>query len=348
MQNKIKFSPLLLLPICILLIFVPLNASAAAPAVRAILFYSPTCGHCEKVINQDLPPIQQTYQESLIIAQIDVTQAKGQELYQAAANFFNIPDNRLGVPTMIVGGTILVGEQEIPQQLPGIIQSGLSNGGINWPDLPGLDQFTAGLSEPQAVSQTNNPWLEKFMRDPLGNSIAVAVLIGMIISLVWIAYKFVMGDADQTRPWPGWVVPVLAVIGIGIAVYMTFVETTQAAAICGPIGDCNSVQKSAYATLFGFLPVGVLGLLGYSTILIVWIVQRFLSVDWRRIAWLLLWGLSVFGVLFSIYLTFLEPFVIGATCVWCISSAIVMTLLLWATTPMAILGSNQEESFQPA
>jgi uncharacterized membrane protein len=36
-----------------------------------------------------------------------------------------------------------------------------------------------------------------------------------------------------------------------------------------------------------------------------------------------------FGTLFSIYLTFLEPFVIGATCAWCLTSAIIMTALLW-------------------
>jgi len=42
----------------------------------------------------------------------------------------------------------------------------------------------------------------------------------------------------------------------------------------------------------------------------------------------------VIGVLFSIYLTFLEPFVIGATCAWCLSSAVIMTLLLLLTTTL--------------
>jgi len=37
------------------------------------------------------------------------------------------------------------------------------------------------------------------------------------------------------------------------------------------------------------------------------------------------------GVAFSIYLTFLEPFVIGATCIWCLSSAIIVTALFWIT-----------------
>jgi uncharacterized membrane protein len=45
--------------------------------------------------------------------------------------------------------------------------------------------------------------------------------------------------------------------------------------------------------------------------------------------------MCIFGVLFSIYLTFLEPFVIGATCMWCISSAVLMIILLLISTPAA-------------
>jgi uncharacterized membrane protein len=48
-----------------------------------------------------------------------------------------------------------------------------------------------------------------------------------------------------------------------------------------------------------------------------------------------IWAAALLGTLFSVYLTFLEPFVIGATCAWCLTSAVVMTLLLWATAPMA-------------
>jgi uncharacterized membrane protein len=48
------------------------------------------------------------------------------------------------------------------------------------------------------------------------------------------------------------------------------------------------------------------------------------------------WGFSLFGILFSIYLTTLEPFVIGATCMWCVSSAVLMTLIFYAATPIYI------------
>ena len=38
--------------------------------------------------------------------------------------------------------------------------------------------------------------------------------------------------------------------------------------------------------------------------------------------------MALFGTIFSIYLTYLELFVIYAVCIWCISSAIIITLLL--------------------
>jgi uncharacterized membrane protein len=51
--------------------------------------------------------------------------------------------------------------------------------------------------------------------------------------------------------------------------------------------------------------------------------------------------MSVLGVLFSVYLTFLEPFVIGATCAWCLSSAVLMTALMWLSAGDGILALNQ-------
>jgi uncharacterized membrane protein len=311
------------------------------------------------VLQNTLPPLQQQYPQELVVATVNVTEPQGRELYLAMVDAFQLPDERLGVPALVIGDQVLVGSQEIPEQFPGLIQSGLAGGGVAWPNLAGLAQYTQSL-EPASVSldepiaeSTGAPddeptgllerVRERYLRDVAGNTLAVVVLLGMLASLVLVAYNFVMGDPDKIKPWPGWVIPLLTVVGMGIAAYLTFVETTKTSAICGPIGDCNSVQQSPYAMILGILPVGVLGLLGYAAILALWVVQRFSSEKIRRLAWFGLWGLSIFGVLFSIYLTFLEPFVIGATCIWCISSAIIMTLLLWATTPLARLAAGAPE-----
>jgi uncharacterized membrane protein len=51
--------------------------------------------------------------------------------------------------------------------------------------------------------------------------------------------------------------------------------------------------------------------------------------------------MTLFGTLFSIYLTFLEPFVIGATCAWCLSSAVIMTIQMWLSiTPGKLAITN--------
>ena len=52
------------------------------------------------------------------------------------------------------------------------------------------------------------------------------------------------------------------------------------------------------------------------------------------------------GLVFSIYLTYLELFVIHAVCIWCLSSAVIMALLMLLTLPAAtqwVAVSDEEE-----
>ena len=88
--------------------------------------------------------------------------------------------------------------------------------------------------------------------------------------------------------------------------------------MCGPVGNCNAVQQSSWAMLLG-VPVGTLGQAGYLGIFTAWILAVVGPKRWVDSAWL----------------TFLEPFVIGATCLWCLTSAVLMTLILMGATPRA-------------
>jgi uncharacterized membrane protein len=113
-----------------------------------------------------------------------------------------------------------------------------------------------------------------------------------------------------------------------VAGYLAYVETAQVNAVCGPVGDCNTVQQSEYARLFGILPIGVLGLIGYAAIVIAWLIARNTYDRLADLAVKSLFVMTIFGTLFSIYLTYLEPFVIGATCAWCLTSSVLMTVLM--------------------
>jgi uncharacterized membrane protein len=314
-----------------------LTAQAAAPIVRAVLFYSPTCGHCHFVMTETLPALREKYGEQLQILEIDATVEAGGTLYWAAIAAYQIDRNRVGVPALIVADQFLVGSDEIPEQFPGIIESLLAQNGSDWPNIPGLEVALAQQGFTQEEPQLEAGWQARFMKDPLANGIAVAVLAGMIASLTASAGMVIFSWKAPRRveSWPGWIIPLVCILGLGVAGYLTYVESTASQAVCGPVGDCNAVQSSPYAKVLGFLPVGLLGMIGYGGIILAWAIRATTSGRVKNLSILAMWGMALFGVLFSSYLTFLEPFVIGATCVWCIASALLITALLWATTPGA-------------
>ena len=169
--------------------------------------------------------------------------------------------------------------------------------------------------------------LDKFGQDPLGNGIATLVLLLLGLSVIAAPLMAARGSLPT---FPAWTTIVLAVAGMAVAGYLANVETSGSQAVCGPVGDCNAVQTSSYARLFG-IHIGVLGLVGYGSIALLWVVSRVARgalVEWALM--LIALG-ALFGVTFSAYLTFLEPFVIGATCMWCITSALLMLALLWVS-----------------
>ena len=318
------------------------RATGAIAVVRAVLFFSPTCAHCQQVINEDLPPILDQYKDQLQIIGIDTSVQEGAQMYQAAIARFLIPENRRGVPAIIVGDTVLVGTQEIPEQLPGIIEAGLASGGIDWPDIPGFKDFFEAADSQEDQEKVPSPPVEgyslseRFGRDLSGNIMAVIVLAGMFLSVCLVGITIAKPGSEKTGRWPSWVIPVLTIIGFMVAAYLSYIEYTQSAAFCGPVGDCNTVQQSPYAILFGIIPIGVVGMLGYILIGITWLIQQYAGENLKIYPAIILWLLAAFGTVFSIYLTILEPFVIGATSAWCITSSIVMTLGLLAATAPAL------------
>jgi uncharacterized membrane protein len=113
---------------------------------------------------------------------------------------------------------------------------------------------------------------------------------------------------------------VLAVVGIAISGYLTYVHYRGLHPLClAGVGGCERVQTSHYAKLAG-VPVALIGLIGYVAILASLLVRG----ETARLATV---GLTVVGLGFSAYLTYREVATINAICQWCVASAVVMTLL---------------------
>jgi uncharacterized membrane protein len=117
---------------------------------------------------------------------------------------------------------------------------------------------------------------------------------------------------------------VLALIGLGVAGYLTYIHYEGIKPVCGLGGDCEKVQTSEWAYLAG-VPVALLGLIGYIVILATLFSER----EEALVAGALV---ALVGFGFSAYLTYRELFTIDAICPWCVASAVIVTLLAILTT----------------
>jgi uncharacterized membrane protein len=124
---------------------------------------------------------------------------------------------------------------------------------------------------------------------------------------------------------------VIGCVGLGIAIYLTYVHYSGIKVACLSSGGCETVQSSTYAKL-GAIPVPVLGLVGYIGILASLLL---VPGDLGRLAG---FGMALVGFGFSMYLTYRELFTIKAICQWCVGSAVCMTLLMIITSIRAVRG----------
>ena len=117
----------------------------------------------------------------------------------------------------------------------------------------------------------------------------------------------------------------LAIIGLLVSVYMTIFKITSNDSMCIGSKDCSVVNDSRYSEIYG-IPVAVVGALGYAAILAVLLLERNPGF-FKQNGTMLLFGLSLTGFLFTLYLIFLEIFLIKAYCPFCITSQVAMTLI---------------------
>jgi uncharacterized membrane protein len=128
-----------------------------------------------------------------------------------------------------------------------------------------------------------------------------------------------------------------AVIGVGVAGYLTYVHYAGLEPFCAGGGHgCERVQSSSYASLGG-IPVAVLGLAGYLAIAAALVAPG----EGARLAAA---ALAVSGFGFSAYLTYLELFVIDAICQWCVASAVLLTVLCALTVSRLLLSHTDDVS----
>lgn len=132
---------------------------------------------------------------------------------------------------------------------------------------------------------------------------------------------------------------ILAAVGLLDSIYLTYVKIANRYALCGPIGDCESVNSSQYSEVYG-IPIALFGA-GAYLIIILLLGLEFRGGSWREYGPMSVFGISLAGVLYSAYLTYIEIAVLRAICPYCVVSAVVLVLLL-VLTILRLLGEQEE------
>lgn len=132
---------------------------------------------------------------------------------------------------------------------------------------------------------------------------------------------------------------VLALVGIGIAGYLTYIHYEGLSPVCAVGHGCEKVQNSEYAKVSG-VPVPLIGLIGYVAIFASLLVRG-------ELARLATATMAFGGFVFSVYLTYLELFEIEAICQWCVGSAVVMTLIAILAAIRVLRASDDEPNAPP-
>lgn len=157
------------------------------------------------------------------------------------------------------------------------------------------------------------------------------------ISVITTRLKLVSVD------WVRLLMVLLTLSGLGVSIYLMWGYTTPGASLaCGGSHGCDTVKNSVYANLMG-IPLPVIGLASYSILLLLLIGQNQAAISdrgWSPHMALAIFGISLAGVLYSAYLTYLELFVIYAICRWCVASAIIMVAIFFLSM-LNLRSSNQ-------
>lgn len=133
---------------------------------------------------------------------------------------------------------------------------------------------------------------------------------------------------------------ILSILGVIDAFYLSLVKLTHTEVYCGGSTSCDIVNSSSYSMIMG-IPIAFLGLGAYIILIVILFLEK-RNVILREKNIYLNFGICLIGFLYSIYLTFVEFFILHAICPYCLASAVIM-LLLFTLSVLRIFSILTEE-----
>jgi uncharacterized membrane protein len=113
----------------------------------------------------------------------------------------------------------------------------------------------------------------------------------------------------------------LSLAGLFISAYLYLYKLGRIGSLACGTGGCETVQLSSWSRIAG-VEVSLIGLLGYAGLLLLSLIS--LQAEYRLWPVKIVTAAAGLGVIFTIYLTYLELFVIHAICRWCVASGVII------------------------
>jgi uncharacterized membrane protein len=133
---------------------------------------------------------------------------------------------------------------------------------------------------------------------------------------------------------------ILSIFGAIDAFYLSLVKLTHTEVYCGGSSSCDIVNASSYSMIMG-IPIAFIGLGAYIILIAILFLEKRDGILREKYVYLN-FGICLIGLLYSIYLTYVETFILHAICPYCIASAVIM-LLLFTLSVIRIFSILAEE-----
>ena len=154
--------------------------------VQGWYFYANDCPHCLAVLEDFLNPLIEAKGNLVDIRLLEISDPLYYEALMAVEAHFNIDPADRAIPTLVIGDTILIGETAIEDQLTALVEGGIESGGIEFPDVEGIDPS-------QLISIAPNPDAEE---DPFCDTDEESCVVD---SPIYMAYFYQTGCKECSR-----------------------------------------------------------------------------------------------------------------------------------------------------
>jgi uncharacterized membrane protein len=137
---------------------------------------------------------------------------------------------------------------------------------------------------------------------------------------------------------------VVLALAIVISGYLSYLKLSNTSAVCleSAVFDCGTVLNSVYSELGG-IPIAWLGLGTNLLVVALLLLENRVGVL-RQFGVALVFGVVLFAFLFSVYLVYVQAFLIGAYCPWCLTHEALITVLFVLSLRRAMLWFNTESA----